>query len=323
MLVSAKEHASPRDGDFHHQALVYGSEEGFLEVAKPFVDEGIEAGEPVLVRIRRDNIPGLTEALGDAAAEADIGSAEAFYETPARTRGKVLRWVGEHDGGGQRVRVLAEPPWPLGSEAAIREWERHEAVVNVAFWCFDACIGCLYDERSMPPEVLDSAAATHPVITRPDGSGESRAYARPEMFCEKLNARTPMRTGHPAMQMPFDVDNLDAVRKLVASEGAAAGLEGDRLVDHTLAVDEIATNAIQHGASPARLKLWREPGEIVWEVSDTGPGIRDPLAGQIAPDPSALRGRGLWMARMICDAVEFRSDRDGTVVALHFTLPAN
>ena len=58
----------------------------------------------------------------------------------------------------------------------------------------------------------------------------------------------------------------------------------------------------------------------MWEISDTGPGIRDPLAGQMAPDPAALRGRGLWMARLICDALEFRTDRDGTVVALHFTL---
>jgi anti-sigma regulatory factor (Ser/Thr protein kinase) len=323
MFVSAREQASPPDGDFAHRALIYDSVEGFVDVALPFVREGIEAGEPMLVRIRRDNVGALTKALGDDVRAADIASAEDFYETPARTRGKVLDWVRRNDGHGRRVRVLGEPPWPLGFEAGVREWERHEAVVNVVFWSFDACFGCLYDRRSLPPDVVDSAAATHPAVTRPDGTSESSAYSRPEMFCERLNAQTPTRTGHPAIQMPFDLGNLDAVRALVENEGAASGLRGNRLLDHTIAVDEVATNAVQHGASPARLKLWREPGEIVWEVSDTGAGIRDPLAGQIAPDPAALQGRGLWMARMISDALEFRTDQDGTVVALHFTLPAN
>jgi anti-sigma regulatory factor (Ser/Thr protein kinase) len=322
-VVSTEEQASPRDGEFSHQALIYESAEGLADVALPFVREGLDAGEPVLVRIRRDNARSLTQGLRDDAREVDIAAAEDFYETPARTRAKLLDWVDRNDGGGQRVRVLGEPPWPLRSEAGVREWERYEAVVNVVFWCFDACFGCLYDQQSLPPEVVDSAAATHPVLTHPDGSGESSAYSRPELFCERLNAQTPTRTGHPAIQMPFDLGNLDAVRSLVESEGAAVGLRGDRLVDHTIAVDEVATNAIQHGASPARLKLWREPAEIVWEVSDTGAGIRDPLAGQIAPGPTALRGRGLWMARMICDALEFRTDQDGTVVALHFTLPAD
>lgn len=323
MLVSAKEQASPRDGEFSHNALIYDSAEGFADVALPFVRDGIEAGEPTLVRIRRDNARTLTEALGGDARQADIAPAEEFYETPARTRDKLLDWIDRNDGQGKRVRVLGEPPWPVGSEAAMREWERYEAVANVVFWSFDASLGCLYDERLLPSDVIDSAAATHPVLTDPEGSGESSAYSRPELFCERLNAQTPTRTGHPLIQMPFDLDNLDAVRSLVESEGAAVGLRGSKLMDHMIAVDEVATNAIQHGASPARLKLWREPGEIVWEVSDTGAGIRDPLAGQIAPDPSALRGRGLWMARMICDALEFRTDQDGTVVALHFTLHAD
>jgi anti-sigma regulatory factor (Ser/Thr protein kinase) len=320
MLASAKEHASLRDGDFFHQALIYDSEQAFLEVAEPFVRDGLRADENVMVRVRRDKVEALTEALGEDAGAVDLEPADDYYETPTRTREKVLRWVAEHDGNGRRVRVMGEPPWPLDSDAATREWERYEAVINVVFWGWEATFACLYDASSLPAEILECAKATHPLITGPEGTDESSAYSRPETICERLNARTPMRTGHPAMQMPFDLGNLDAVRSLVKDEGAAAGLEGDRLVDHTIAVDEVATNAIQHGASPARLKLWRDPGELVWEISDTGPGIRDPLAGQMAPDPAALRGRGLWMARMICDALEFRTDRDGTVVALHFTL---
>ena len=322
MLVRAKTHPIPENGDFLHHALLYDSVENFVDAALPFVRAGIEADEPVLARVKRDNADALTQALGDDGGAADVAPAEGFYETPSRTRAKFLDWVGEH-AGDARTRILGEPPWPLDSEAGIREWARHESVINVAFWGLPVTFACPYDEAALPDTIIDCAESTHPLILRSGGSSDSSAYARPELFVEKLNAQTPVRGGRPTMQMPFDLGNLDAVRSLVGSEGAAAGLQGDRLLDHTLAVDEVATNAILHGASPARLKLWREPGELIWEVSDTGPGIRDPLAGQIAPDPAALGGRGLWMARMISDSLEFRSDGDGTVVALHFALPAN
>ena len=320
MLVPAKERAPERNGDFFHQALIYEGPEGFLEAAEPFVREGIEEGEPILVRVRADNAEKLRESLGADSDMADIDSADGFYETPTRTRHKLLDWATANVDHGERARVLGEPPWPLDFEAGVREWERQEAVINVVFQGVPLTFACAYDAGSLPEGIVGSAEATHPLIMRPAKRDRSPAYSRPEFFCEQLNAQTPVRSGAPTVQMPFDVDNLDAVRTLVSDEGAAAGLGGERLMDHTLAVDEVATNAILHGASPARLKLWRMPAEVVWEVSDTGPGIRDPLAGQIAPDPAALRGRGLWMARMICDALEFRTDTDGTVV-LHFALP--
>jgi anti-sigma regulatory factor (Ser/Thr protein kinase) len=322
MLVRAKPHPTPGTGDFFHHALIYDSVDNFVDAALPFVRAGIEADEPVLARVKSENAEALTEALGGEADKADVASAEDFYDTPSRTRAKFLAWVSERPRD-VRMRILGEPPWPLESDAGIREWARHESVINVAFWNMPVSFACPYNERELPDEIIDCAESTHPLILRSGGSSDSSVYARPELFVEKLNAQTPVRGGRPAMQMPFDLGNLDAVRSLVESEGAAAGLEGDRLLDHTLAVDEVATNAILHGASPARLKLWREPGEMIWEISDTGPGIRDPLAGQLAPDPVALGGRGLWMARMISDALEFRSDGDGTVVALHFALPAN
>jgi len=322
MLVRAKHHPTPGTGDFFHHALIYDSAQDFVAAALPFVRAGIEADEPVLARVRRDNADALTEALGGDAGDADIAPAEDFYDTPSRTRARFLDWVSERPRG-VRMRILGEPSWPLESDAGIREWARHESVINVAFWNLPVSFACPYNERELPGEIIDCAQSTHPLILRSGGSSDSSVYARPELFVEKLNAQTPVRGGRPALQMPFDLGNLDAVRGLVESEGAAAGLAGDRLLDHTLAVDEVATNAIRHGASPARLKLWREPGQLIWEISDTGPGIRDPLAGQLAPDPVALGGRGLWMARMISDSLEFRSDGDGTVVALHFALPAN
>jgi anti-sigma regulatory factor (Ser/Thr protein kinase) len=322
MLVQAKPQGTPGKKDFLHQALIYDSVDEFVAAAVPFVRAGIDAGEPVLVRVKRVNAEALDRALGEDSGRADIAPADGFYDNPSRTRARVRQWAGARVGA-SRARMLGEPPWPLDHEAGIREWARHEAVVNIAFEGWPVTFTCPYDASELPDEIIAAAEATHPSILRSGGAGDSPSYAPPEEFCEELNARTPVRSGHPTLQMPFDIENLSALRTLVSDEGAAAGLWGDRLLDQTLAVDEVATNAILHGSSPARLKLWREEDELIWEVSDTGPGIADPLAGQIAPDPSALDGRGLWMARMICDALEFRCDTDGTVVSLHFSLDPN
>jgi len=58
----------------------------------------------------------------------------------------------------------------------------------------------------------------------------------------------------------------------------------------------------------------------VCEVSDTGAGLRDPLAGQLPPERFAAGGHGLWLARQFSDLVEVHSDPTGTIVRLHLTL---
>ena len=312
----------PGDGELLHHALIYDSVDDFVEAALPFVRAGIDAGEPVLARVKQENAAALSAVLGADSSDADVAPAEGFYETPSRTRAKLLDWVSANGEGNLRMRVIGESPWPLDFDAGIREWERHESVTNVAFRGLPVSFACPYDASSLPEEIIESAESTHPLIMRSGATDDSSAYSRPDLFCEQLNAQTPVRTSVPMLQMPFDIDNLSAVRKLVEDEGAAAGLSGDRLFDHTLAVDEVATNAILHGVAPARLKLWREPGELIWEVSDAGPGIRDPLAGQIAPDP-VRDGR----PRHVDGAPDLRRARVpqrqlGDVVSLHVAVPA-
>ncbi len=69
------------------------------------------------------------------------------------------------------------------------------------------------------------------------------------------------------------------------------------------------------------MRVWAGPQTMVCEVSDTGAGLRDPLAGRLPSGRSTARGRGLWLARQVCDLVEVRSAPAGTTVRLHLTLP--
>ena len=76
-----------------------------------------------------------------------------------------------------------------------------------------------------------------------------------------------------------------------------------------------------HGRPPATLRIWQGSGELICEVSDAGDGIKDVLAGQLTPPPNRIGGRGIWLARMLCDAVEIRNGV-GCTVSIHAAAPA-
>ena len=307
-------------GGFVHQAQIYESEQDFLEAAVAFTRSGIGAGEPVLARVRGPNADALIDALGGDAYAVDIDAAERFFETPARTRSKLLDWARAHADGG-RVRLIGEPPWPLSSAAAIREWARHEAVMNLAFAGLPVTFVCPYDARGLPASIIEHAEQTHPEIMRAGEVAESPAYVDPREFCGSLNDEARALNGSPAAELQVEAERLSSLRELVQGQAWEAGVAVGRIADIVLAVDEVATNALVHGAEPAVVRVWREPGELVFEVSDAGAGIDDPVAGQLLPSGDAAAGRGLWTARQLCDSVEFRRNPSGVAVTLHLTLP--
>ena len=52
-------------------------------------------------------------------------------------------------------------------------------------------------------------------------------------------------------------------------------------------------------------------------MSDAGSGIEDPLVGQLRPSPTDLGGRGVWLTRMMADAVEVVYDGSQNTVTIH------
>jgi serine/threonine-protein kinase RsbW len=131
----------------------------------------------------------------------------------------------------------------------------------------------------------------------------------------------PMSSDAPVAETGFGLADLSTLRQLVASEAQKAGLSRSRSDGLALAANEIATNALVHGGPPARLRIWQRDEEIVCEVADSGPGIKDQGAGQVRPPAGALSGRGLWLARHLCDSVEIRNGL-GCTVSLHMTAGA-
>jgi anti-sigma regulatory factor (Ser/Thr protein kinase) len=99
----------------------------------------------------------------------------------------------------------------------------------------------------------------------------------------------------------------------------AEGLDENSTDDLVLCVDEMVSNSLLHGGGSGVLRMWREPTEVLCEISDAG-SITDPLVGRENPAVDRLGGRGLWLANQLCDLVQVRSGGSGTVVRLHVHL---
>jgi anti-sigma regulatory factor (Ser/Thr protein kinase) len=120
----------------------------------------------------------------------------------------------------------------------------------------------------------------------------------------------------PAFEFEFGLPDLPLIRRAIGSFAVDAGLSGSRTEEVVLAVNEITTNAVIHGRPPTTVRAWRTEDEIVVEVTDAGDGIRDVLAGQRMPPAASVSGRGLWLTRLLCDAVEVRNAA-GCTVTMH------
>ena len=93
------------------------------------------------------------------------------------------------------------------------------------------------------------------------------------------------------------------------------GFPDSRAEDVTVAVNEVATNAVHHGTHTARLMLWTPEQDVVCEVHDGG-RLADPLPGLAPPDPGRAHGRGIWIARQLCDLLHVWGDDTGTHVRI-------
>lgn len=109
----------------------------------------------------------------------------------------------------------------------------------------------------------------------------------------------------------FTGETLPQVRAQVEDTAAAAGLGGVRLGEFTLAVSEIAANAVEHAGGRGRLELRRLPHELECRITDNGPGFTPALPELLPGLPDSCPGRGLWLAHLVTDRLTVTTDTTG------------
>ena len=113
---------------------------------------------------------------------------------------------------------------------------------------------------------------------------------------------------------PFSLEDLQALRAEVSAYAAGLGASQDQIDALLIVAVELATNALRHGGGAGRFQLWHREDAVLCRVIDHGPGMADPSAGLIAPNPLAANGRGLWMCRQFARDLDIRTARTGTTV---------
>jgi anti-sigma regulatory factor (Ser/Thr protein kinase) len=310
------------EDSFRHEALFYEGEDGFLQGALPFVMEGLDAPEPVLVAVAPQRAELLERALGARAGEVEFLAMHELGSNPGRAIGAWRELLARHAASGCTLRGIGEPIWAGRSRAEIDESERHEALLNEAFaqgprWR----LLCPYDLAALDAKTIAAARLTHPAVMHEGISRRNRAYLPLHRAAGPFDGSLPSPPSERE-ELAYTARGLGAVRGLVGRRGAEAGLDEGTREDLVLAVNELVTNSVQYGGGGGALRIWDEPGALVCEVRDRG-FIDDPLAGRLPPPVDQHGGRGLWLVNHLCDLVQVRSSPDGTTVRVHMRVAAS
>jgi anti-sigma regulatory factor (Ser/Thr protein kinase) len=304
---------------FVHEALLYAGVDEFLGGTLPFIREGVEAGEPVLVVVGREKLDRLRAGLDGAASQVLFADMAEVGANPARIIPAWKRFVTDHGGAGRPLRGIGEPIWQGRTDAELVECQRHESLLNLAFSGAPAwALICPYDTESLDEAVIDEARRSHPYVVEDGVRRESGRYRGLAAIAAPFDRPLP-EPPRTAEQVAFDAGSLAAARRLVARRAAAAGLAAGRVDDLVLAVNEIATNSILHGGGDGVVRVWEDDVAVVCEVDGAG-RIEDPLAGREPPATGSETGRGLWIANQICELVQLRTFPTGSAVRLHMRL---
>jgi anti-sigma regulatory factor (Ser/Thr protein kinase) len=316
MTVVTNEHR--RSEGFSHEALFYAGPRDFAEKLAAFIREGIEAGEPVLVMVTADKIALLEAELGADAARVSFADMGEAGRNPGRIISAWSDYAAEHLAAGRALRGVGEPIWAARAPDELVECQHHESLLNLAFGHADGFrLLCPYDTESLPPDVLEEARRSHPLILEGGRLSECGGYRGLDAIGPARDALPPPRT--PSEEMSFHRTSLARVRRFVSGHASDAGLGPERVEDLVIAVNEAATNSVRHAGGEGVVRLWHDGRSVMCEVRDRG-RIEEPLVGRNRPAPGANGGHGLWMANQLCDLVQVRSRRNGTAVRLHMRL---
>ncbi len=140
-----------------------------------------------------------------------------------------------------------------------------------------------------------------------------------------MKATPATATGRPLLDQAFGPRTLYALRAAMLAHAVEAGMPEARAEDLTLAVHELAANAIQHGAGHGRLLVCHQDTTLICQIEDDGPPTQprhDPAApgGNAAARWPRAQPHGLWLVRALADQMTITSGTAGTRATAAFTL---
>ncbi|MFI7577709.1 anti-sigma factor RsbA family regulatory protein [Micromonospora sp. NPDC049497] len=295
---------------YYHVGLHYDTDDELLAVVVPFLLGGVEAGEPTFVALG-ERTGGLVRAALPAGSGVRFLPGGEVYARPAAAIRAYRELLAEQvAAGAEQIRIVGEVPTPA-FDATWDWWARYESAINHAYDDFPLWGVCAYDTRTTPAAVLADVARTHPRFATADGLHvPSDGWTAPDTFLREARPIPP----DPIQETPPTVvlvEPTPAEARSAVYDADRGQLKEDDVEDLVVAVSEIVTNALRHGRSPVRLRLWAGDDRIVVSVSDAGPGPLDPYAGLLPVSDGSPGGLGLWITYQSCSHVSLHRGPDG------------
>lgn len=296
-----------------HEAVLYGSEAELLDVAVPFLRGGIAAGEPTLVGFGLDHA-GLVRAAMPAEPVVFLDGGDMYARPASAITAYRQLLAGYVAAGARQIRIIGELA-PTDFGATWGWWARYESAINQLYDDFPLWSMCAYDRRTTPGHVMADVLRTHPRIAGPgDRSEMSTGYVSPEAFLTAGRTyEDPILRDLPLLTLT-DAP-LAEIRRAVV-DANTVGLPAEAMDRLKVAVNEIATNAVNHGQPPVEVCLWAGDGRIVVAVTNKGGPPTDPYAGLRPAAHAPQGGLGLWLVHQLCDYVHFDRGAAGFTVTM-------
>lgn len=301
-----------------HDALLYASDDAYVDTIVPFLRDGLRRGEGTVIATNERNRTLLAAALG---ADADAVLMVPDHEVYRSIHGAIRAYDDVLDRfrreGRTGVRAIGEIPYDTTADAST--WLPYEPIAHSVFASAPLHVICPYDARNLPHTLIEHAQRTHPHVAHGTVRRTSEAFTQPEALLRQLGvAQAPQVPEVPELVVRSDLAELRTARQAIG-EVLEHHLPPERSEEAILAISEALANGVRHGSGTATASVWTREGELVCVVRNDGPPIGDPFAGYRPPARPANDGMGLWITRQLADRLEIAHDARGPVVTLAFT----
>lgn len=300
---------------YRHEAFLWHGQADFARGLVPFVRDGVDAGEAVMVAVIPEHAEWIRNGLGRRAAQVHFVDMIELGRNPARIIAAWQEFLDDWSGGGRPARGIGEPIWVGRRPEEIVESQLHEALLNLAvdprlpFW-----LVCPYDAEQLGAEVIAEAGRSHPVLATASSYQGSPTYRGQAHALELFTADICPVDDHAAGTAVFDDATGQAAAEWVSLQAASADLWSHRVLDLTDVVRRLSAESLRRGAEQVRVQLWDKPDVLICDVTD-GTVTEDLLIGRRTPqldEPDSL-----WFANQVSDLVQARSNARGTTIRVH------
>lgn len=316
--MSAAADPGGRAVGFAHVGVLYASDEQLRDLLSPYLAEALRHREHLLVVISEPAERVLRDALGEAADRVQWGGSGLSDNRLGRMFATFGDYLAQWRGAGVPTRVIGE----LGSDLSperLGQYLRYMSMACEIYGAYGYPMLFLWDERRYSPEVLAHVRAVHPRLLGGGGMIINAEYREPIDYLTANTAPAPAAPVDLDLDVRLDsADGLAELRRRLRSWGTTTELSDGDTDDIIIAVDEIATNALEHGQPPARIRGWSTADAVFVRVDDHGRTGIPATTGYVRPPTDARRGRGIWMARHLADVLTTHNGPSGTTVALRF-----